>query len=237
MRTSRSARAFFCTSSGVLLLWAGTLLADEARNFAAEIELARSPEVYLVIEPATCTLQVKARGVLLQSMPLRRVAALGYRRTFERAPLPVLELPRLFEVTEEAAGGERPIVSPPALVSLRDGVESSAAPLPEEVEKPAAPASYQVAMGAEWRLRVEDGTSSLGLPAALGATLAEGWRRLAALRISQPPPAGPPFRLALDLDPEDARNLHHLLVPGTRMLLLALPSTGPPNTPRRCWVD
>ena len=187
---------------GVLLLTAWPL--------ALELELARSPQLYLVLRQEPARLEVRSRGVVLASIPVQRAALLvasGEATTATAAA--DLELPALWRVIDEPPDTWRRQIAPP---TLRPYGAEGPPPTPTVIatERPSA---FGVTTDSGWRIEVTDQPVP-GSTSRFGSAVATGWRRL----FGRPEPR-PPNRLVLVVEAESAQRLVHLLQPGRAVLL------------------
>ena len=200
---------------------------------AAELEAAKTGQLYLVLDPQAPSLDLKCEGVLLHRFPLA-----GARF----APPPRSSgPPRWPGVAFQLAGGlaepDRPLIEPPPL-----GAEDAPAPPKEEPTTPTggidfaarqrqeilhrAPPQYLLTFAPALEVSVQ------GVAGAPGATsprlfqrLGEGWRRLRRWF------AGPelPPRVTLEMPEEEARRLFLDLEPQIRLLVAVPPEAAKPG--------
>lgn len=190
-----------------------------------EAELAARPDLYLVLRVEPPELEVRARGMTLERVPLRGLAFLVSRPAWGRPPQAPPALPAVWVIGQPPPGAVRRQIEPESLAPFDPEAlaRAIAEPVPEAALAAEPPASYRVVLRPEtpsgdeqtWTLEVTaqpPDASSWTRPFRL---LADGWRRLSG---ASPPP---PRVLSLTLDPEAARALHHLMQEDTRLLLLA----------------
>lgn len=190
-----------------------------------ELVLARTGDVYLKLDPGCLELGVSAGGVELTSVPLAGVELLGYRPARRAAPsgaVPV-ELPMVLIVADDLPAASRRVVAPPVLRPYGDSGDPTppvrpADPPPSgvaDLSMPAAPPdSYRVKLLGGWVLELGGRPVSSGFLARIVQTLSDGWMRLTGEEPDRPE------RIVLAVSPDDARRLHHLFRPGTRILVL-----------------
>jgi hypothetical protein len=226
--TRLSALTCFFTSL-LLLAAAGAAAPPDPTKVAAlelEVSLARRPELYLVLDATSRTLEVKARGVTLD------IAAVSGLEVITRQPLlggqrpPSLSLPAIWTVEKGAGDIDREVIAPTELrpYSESDDEDSSprqtpppgVTPTPEPTATPVPepPASYRATTDNGWELWIRDRLPPQGLLVRFLAAVHDGWRRLRG-NAPEAPPA-----LVIVLRPEDARRFHHLLRKGRAVLLL-----------------
>ncbi len=228
--TRRSARASSSTSARAAALWGAGVLAWAAAAAGAETEplrdaereLARTQDLYLVVTAEPPAVEVKARGLSLERLPLAGVAVL-LRSEAGGAATAAAALPAVWRVSEEGAvDAPRRLIAPAELVpEPEEGAEApaAAAAAPEEEPLPVPPAEYRVGLDGGWELWIGADLPATGPLARLGAAVASGWR---ALWRSGPQP--PPGALALAADEETARSLHHLFRAGLPVLVAGPPA-------------
>lgn len=222
-----SALACFSISLVAVAATAGESAPDPGRVAAMELEagLARSGDVYLVLEPWHKELQIKARGVVLDSIALRGVEALTQRSAMAGGEPARIQLPAIWQIVEGPAQDFREIIAPEELKpydSADDGEEDAggdaakASPTPTPVPQP--PVSYTVALGNGWNLLITEKLPGSTLVSRVVGAVKDGWKRL-----FKPSAPGPPV-LALAMSADDARRLHHLLRATPELLITAPPA-------------
>jgi hypothetical protein len=216
-RRSRSARAFFFSS---LLLAGAAQAQDEARLRLLELEteLARKPDLYLVLDVPARRLAVKVRGLELAAVELRDVALLSFRPLLGGGSAPPLVAPTVWTVREGPGDTDRETIAPTTLRPYSESEEQEETPAGGAAQAPAAdkpetPASYRVALDNGWQLLLVDEPPQLGWARRFLAAIADGWQRLRGVE-----PAHPPL-VALVIDVEEARRLHHLFRSGLPILV------------------
>jgi hypothetical protein len=187
----------------------------EVRALELEAELAGTPDLYLVLTPEPPSLVVSARGKVLDRTALADVE-------LEATTATALEIPTVWEVATGPMDPTRQVIVPSSLREW-DGAEE-ATPADREAPEPAAgapqsgtsepitPTAYLVQLTNGWELWVDRPTDRGPLGRWL-ESVARGWRALWGRPIETPP------RVILDLDPDDARQLHHLFRSGLRILV------------------
>jgi hypothetical protein len=229
----RSALASTCTS----LLLATAALAQGAVEPAQsalelELELARSRDLYLVIDPGAQLLEVKVRGMVLDSMPILYAARQALVPLVGGGPAPDLEMPVLWHVTKAPEDTWRRVIAPPSLRPYtEDEEEPTPTPAPPDSGPPPThtPTPTPVEVPTDYDFKVDSGwvveVSAQPPPGMLGRlveAVSSGWSRLLGRQLQSEPP-----RLLLVLSPEDARRVRHLFIPGAAVLVAAnLTATG-----------
>lgn len=220
-RRYRPARAFFFSS---LLLVAATARAQEApatrlRLAELESELAKKPDLYLVLDPAAGQLEVRARGLALNTVPFTELSLLTFRPLLGGGEEPpALEVPAVWKVTEGPGDADRETIAPTTLrpYSEEEEMAEPVAGAPEK--KPGTgekPSSYRVRLDNGWQLYVVDEAPRLGWLRRFAASVRSGWQRLQGRQPGHPP------LITLVVASDDARRLHHLFRTGTPILVRA----------------
>lgn len=190
--------------------------AERLRLAELEAELAKTPELYLVLDPAAKRLELRSRGIGLVEVPLIEVSVLVFRPLFGGGAVPTLAAPAVWEVSEGPGDTDRETIAPTTLrpYSQEDEMEEPApagsAPADDE---PVEPSSYRVALDGPWQLLLVERAPSLGWFRRFFAAVGDGW-----LRLRGQEPRHPPL-VALVVAPEDARRLHHLFRSGRKILV------------------
>jgi hypothetical protein len=185
-------------------------LAGQARAafVAAELEAAKTGDLYLVIDPGGSRLDLKCEGVLLHTFALRGSRFAPPPRSSGRPAWPAVA----FRLSEGLAEPRRPEIAPP-----QPGAEPAPAPPPttasggidfaakqrEEILG-RAPASYLLTFTPALEVAVLGLTGAPGEEErSLSERLVEGWHRLR--RWTRGPDLPP--RLTIELPAADARRL------------------------------
>jgi len=208
---------------------------DRARSsaLAAELDTARSHRLYLVLDPAGPSLELRADGLPLRRFPVESAL-------FGRSRLAAGELAwpaYAFTLVSQLQEPERPKI--PIQAPAADPANAKA-PVPATAA-PAFGAAREEALAklpAYYRLRFEPpldvsilGEAGVaGLPGRLWRArhrLVEGWEALAAtLRGREVPP-----RVVLTMTPAEARRLFVVLLPKMRLVLAGPRPDHPPVSP------
>jgi hypothetical protein len=219
LRTRRfpSALAFFFSS---LLLAGAAQAQNEARLRLLELEseLARKPDLYLVLDVPARRLAVKVRGLELAAVELRDVALLSFRPLLGGGAEPPVIAPAVWTVREGPGDTDRETIAPTTLRPYSESEEQEETPAgggaaSPAADKPETPASYRVALDNGWQLFLVDEPPQLGWARRFLAAVRDGWQRLRGVE-----PAHPPL-VALVIDSEEARRLHHLFRSGLPILV------------------
>ncbi len=192
-----------------------------------EVPLAQRPEVYLVLSPASRTLEVRVRGITLDRVSLAGIEMVVHAPIFGgKAPSPP-PLPAIWRVAQGPGDTDREYVAPTELRPYNpDGYDDAkpgltpappGAPSPTATPVPEPPASYRAKLEGNWDLWITEALPPQGFFARASAAVRDGWQRLRGRGIELPP------AITLAMDREDAMRLHHLMRSGMSILVLAEP--------------
>jgi hypothetical protein len=210
------------------VLLAGAVAAQPASDGRAaalelELELARSRELYLLVDPGGRQFQVRARGIVLESVAMVDVVVRSMAPLLAGGDPPRLEVPAVWHVTQAPEDTWRRVIAPPTLRPYADEEEedptpwpTGAGPKPTRTPTPTpvmVPPDYDLKLDSGWRLEVASERPGF-YGSRLGGAIASGWLRLLGRQREDQPP-----RLVLVMAPDDARRIRHLFVPGTAVLL------------------
>lgn len=181
---------------------------ESARVLELEASLARTTQLYLVLDSSRRLIEVKARGVVLDQVPLRELALLHYRPLLGGDAGAEPALPAVWKVAEGPGDFSRETIAPESLRPYvseeeREEPEAQDAKKPEPLV-PTPPTSYSVRMDSEWDLAIVDRSPHPSFLARYAQAVREGWARLRGHAEERRP------LVALSLDPDDARRLHHV---------------------------
>jgi hypothetical protein len=208
----RSARASFFTSTLALAATLGLPPAAAAAGFAElELQLARSGDVYLLLDLRVPALEVRTRATLLETLPLAGAALYRFRTLGAAGDLTVA-LPATWTVTEDVAAAYRQVVAPERLEPFSPEGEAAAGRRPA-APTPERPAAYRVTLDSGFVLAVGAELPASGIGSRFAQALENGWLRLRGRAPERPD------LVALAMAADDARQLHHLLRPGTVLLV------------------
>jgi hypothetical protein len=222
-----SVLAYFCTSLAAAAALAGDAPLDPARVATGELEakLAKQANVYLVLDPPRRVIEVRARGVVLDSISLSGIETVS-QRPFFHASVPVVPaVPGLWTVEEGPGDTDREVISPATLRPYSNGddeaAEPDAAPTPVGTRGPAPtptpvpepPSSYRTRLDNGWDLWITDQLPPTGLLPRYWAAVRDGWERLRGSAHTYRP------AIMLAVTNQDARRLHHLMRKGTALLV------------------
>jgi hypothetical protein len=229
MSTARYRLALACTCTSLLL--AATVFAQspggvtsEAVELQLELELARVRDPYLLLDLGGRRLEVRARGMVLDAVPIAAVTVQAFVPLMGGLSRPRLEVPAVWRVTQAPEDTWRRVIAPASLRPYNDDEEEptptpagtspgpapTLAPSPTPVE---VPADYGLSLDSGWRLEMSTEEPG-GFGSRLAGAIANGWARLWGMSLPKRPP-----RLVLTLAAEDARRVRHLFLPGMAILL------------------
>jgi hypothetical protein len=190
----------------------------------AELEaaLAKTPDLYLLLDPAHRLLQVRSRGVVLDSMPLKGAEFMVHTPLFGSASAELPDLPTAWTVAEGAGDFSRELIAPDVLRPYkpeeeRTVVDEARNPKVKALhdEEALPPTSYQVKMRNGWQLAVVEEEPATSFFGRYAASLSEGLDRLRGRTREHPP------LLAVAMAPADARRLHHVFRSDLALLIAA----------------
>jgi hypothetical protein len=225
----RLALASICTSAAAALAWGGNEPPSPAYVASRELELvaAKKAQVYLVLSPELRALDVRARGVTLDRIPLAGLELLSQQPVFGRSLPSSPSVPAMWLVKEGPGDTDREIIAPTELrpMPAEDEEEEEPTPTPTPVGPtptptpiPEPPVSYRVQLENGWDLWITDRLPEQGALRLVGIAIRDGWNRWRGRGLDLPP------AVTLVMAPEAARRIHHLFRTGTAILV----TTGTP---------
>lgn len=201
---------------------------DPSRVGTVELEaqLAKKPNVYLVLDPPRRVIEVKARGVVLDSIPVSGIEIVSHQPIFGASPPEGPALPASWSVEEGPGDTDREVIAPASLrpySSEEEEEEPAATPTPAGTRGPAPtptpvpepPISYRSRLSSGWDLWVTDTLPPSGVWSRYWAAVREGWERLRG-DARQYRPA-----ITVALARPDAQRLHHLMRKGMAVVVAA----------------
>jgi hypothetical protein len=217
----RLAHACICTSLVAAAASAGDELPSASAVVALELEagLARQSVVYLHLDPGRRRLEIKARGVVLDSVNLAGIELVSHQPLVGGpvpAPPPV---PAVWKVTSAPSDREREPLTPETLRPMQDEEEepvadaSKPSPTPTVVAEP--PASFRASLDMSWDLCLTNSLPPQGLWSRFTAAVKDGWHRMRGHGESH----GAAITLAMA--PEDVKRLYHVIRAGMTILVTA----------------
>ncbi len=179
----------------------------------AEMEAAivKGTGLYVVLDPARSVLEVRSRGLVLDSVPLSGIEFLNHSPIFGGDEGAVPALPATWTLAEDAGDFEREIIAPNALrpyvpedkrTALDEARNPKVIAAHDEHELP--PSTYEVKLTNGWALEILDQAPQTGFFSRYAAAVKEGLGRLRGEKRQHPP------MLAIAMKGEDARRIHHV---------------------------
>jgi hypothetical protein len=221
-----SALASISISLAAVSAGAGDVPPDPARVVALEFEagLAKRPSVYLVLDPQRRVLEIKARGEVLDTVPLVGIEIISQQPLLVRDHPDHPPIPALWTVKRGPGDTDREVIAPtelrPAPKDDEEDVEptptgTSAEPAPTPTKVPLPRTSYRSRLANGWDLWITDRLPSQSFLGTFTAAVRDGWRRLRGLGEDHPP------AVTLAMADTDAQRVHHLLRSGTAILVVS----------------
>jgi hypothetical protein len=195
-----------------------------------ELDLARRPEVYLVVDADASRLSIRIRAMEVDAVSLRDIRTAWQGNGVAPGPPPTIEVPTVWTVTEPPTAEWRRVVAPAELAPYTDDRATGdvgAAGRPSPTPGASRPDRFTVSTDSGWRLAV---ATSVRDAVAVGGwrRVVRGWRRV----LHGPEPAVPPTLVLVVSAPDDARRLIHLFRPGAAVLLVGGSSGDAGSDPR-----
>jgi len=188
-----------------------------------EVALAETPSLYLVVHLAQRRLEIKARGLVLDSVALADVALTRYTPLGAASLGPVsAELPAVRAIVESDVATARRVVTVATLTPYpKNGAEEEEAPAaeasptrsPVQQADPAPPSSYRARLEGDWELWIDQ----RGIRPSAGQRLILWLGGTGRWLVGKPQQGS--VILGLAMTAEDARRLHHLFDSGSMLLV------------------
>jgi len=205
------ALAFFCTSAAGAADGRPARTPEELHLVDLEGRLARTPSVYLVLDPEAKTLDIRVRGIVIERVELQDLALLTYRPLFGEAVAPPLTIPAVWTILQGPGDTDREVIAPVRLRPYpKEGEETADEPPPAPVpasgkdgdDEPRA--TYRVLLDNEWQLYIVNAPPKSGFWHGFLEAIRDGWLRLRGQQAVHPP------LIALVVPEESGLRLHHL---------------------------
>ncbi len=220
----RSALASICISLAAATARAGDVPPDPARVAALglEVGLATRPGVYMVLDPQRRVLEIRARGVVLDTVPLTGIEIMSQQPLFGSSHPSNPPIPAVWTVAEGPGDSDREVVAPDKLVPApKDDNEEEteptpppdATPTPTPTPAPLPATSYRARLANGWDLWITDRLPPQDRVGTFLAAVRDGWRRLRGLGRDHSP------AVTLAMSDDDARRIHHLVQAGMAILV------------------
>ncbi|MDX1642721.1 MAG: hypothetical protein R3244_00040 [Thermoanaerobaculia bacterium] len=190
----------FVPAACTLALLASPLPAAEtlAESLAAELELARGSEIYLLIDTEGARLEVRSRGLVLDRVDIRRLGVKAWGPLLGARHDTDVELPTRSTITRGAPQRREIVVGGEAANGAGNGDDT-----PPAMTTPAVVGSYACVLDNGWLLQVRDHGEGDGLWGRLWEELSDPFDSRPASRDSHP-------TLVIELDTADTERLRHL---------------------------
>lgn len=225
-RMRRLVLACICTSALAGLVLAGSEPPSPLAVASREVELtvARRADVYLVLSPAQRVLEVRARGVTLDRIPLVGIELISQQRLIGRSLPAAPSVPAKWVVRQGPGDLDREVIAPEVLrpMPAEDEEEPDPpasppviGPTPSPTPTSEPPVSYRVQLDNGWDLWITDRLPRQGFFSVLGAALRDGWQRWRGRGMDVAP------AVTLLMAAEDARRVHHLFRTDSSIIVTA----------------
>lgn len=192
-----------------------------ARLKASEYEavLAKDPKLYLVLDPAGKALDIRARAMVLERVPLTDLLLLEFEPLFSKSDAPELGAPAVWKVIEGPGDTDRETIAPVELRPYSEEEEkveptTPGAPAKKKPDEVPIPTSYRITVDNGWQIYVTADPPQSSFFRRLVASVRDGWQRLKGEEPSHPP------LITFVVTPAAAQRLHHLFRSGTEILVL-----------------
>jgi hypothetical protein len=219
-----SALACISISLAPATAWAGAMAPEPARVAALQMEasLASKPDVYLLLDPERKVLEIKARGAVLDTVPLTGIEVISQQPILGRRLPSHPPIPAIWTVEDSSFDASRTVETPtdlkPAPKKDKD-YDEDATPktgptaTPTPTPTPEVPTSYRSRLDNGWDLWVTDQLPPQTRWQTLLAAVRDGWRRLHGHAQNHIP------AITLAMATADAQRIHHLLRTGMPILV------------------
>lgn len=220
----RLALAFISISLAAATVRAGDVAPDPSRVAALQMEagLATKPNVYLLLDPARRVLEIKARGAVLDTVPLTGIEVISQQPIIGRRLPSHPPIPAIWTVEQGAFDAERTVEAPTDLKpapkknaddDASDSSDTSAGTNPTPTPTPQVPTSYRSHLDNGWDLWVTDRLPPQSRWQTLLAAVRDGWQRLHGHGKNHIP------AITLAMSDADAQRVNHLLRAGMPILV------------------
>lgn len=169
-----------------------------AESLAAELEIAQSSEIYLLVDIEGARLEVRSRGLVLDRVDIRRLGVRAWGPLLGGRDDGGVALPALSKVTRGAPQRREIVVGGETAVGAAGDGET-----PPAMTTPAVVGSYACLLDNGWLLQIRDHGTGDGLWRRLWNQLSDPFGPRPAARDSDP-------TLVIQLDTADAERLRHL---------------------------
>ena len=187
------------------------ILSSGATVAEMEAAIVRGTGLYILLDAGRSVLEVRSRGIVLDSVPLLGVEFLNHSPIVGGGRGEVPALPVTWVVRAEAGDFEREVIAPEALrpyvpEDQRTALDEARNPkvIASHDEAAAPPSTYEVHLTNGWSLEILDQAPRTGFFARYAAAVREGWQRLRGQKREHPP------MLAVAMKGDDAQRIHHV---------------------------
>ena len=185
---------------------------EQLKQVELEGRLAKATNIYLLLDPDRHVVEIRARGVALERVPLVDVVLLAFQPFLGEAAPPPLAVPAVWTVAQGPGDTESEVIAPVALkpYPTEEEEEEQAAAAGTPAKKPGAPevpeksTSYRVQLDNGWQLLVVNQRPQRNVWHRYLDAIRDGWQRLRDVEPSHPP------LVTLIVSEEGAQRLHHL---------------------------
>jgi len=208
---------------------AGENAPDPTQVAALELEagLAKRPAVYLVLDPERRTLEIKARGAVLDTIHLRGVELVTQQPLLGWHQPSLPPLPAVWIINNGPGDWDREVVEPTELrpepkededtADTTFGPGTPAAPTATPAPVHETSTSYRSTLSIGWDLWVTESLPPQGRWGLFRAAVHDGLARAQGKRPDLPP------AVTLAMASEDAQRLHHLMRSGMAIVVTTTP--------------
>ena len=187
------------------------ILSSGATVAEMEAAIVRGTGLYILLDAGRSVLEVRSRGLVLDSVPLLGVEFLNHSPIVGGGRGEVPLLPVTWVVRAEAGDFEREVIAPDVLRNYipedqRTALDEARNPkvIAAHDETVAPPSTYEVHLTNGWSLEILDQAPRTGFFARYAAAMREGWQRLRGQKSEHPP------MLAVAMKGDDAQRIHHV---------------------------
>ncbi len=177
-----------------------------ARTLEIEAGLAKTPAIYIYLDPAKKLLEVRSRGMALDRVELQGVTTLHHHPLFGGADPQPLEIPGVWTVDQGPGDLSREVIAPEALRPYvpEDEREETETTSQDNKPVPDAPSQYFVPLTNGWALAVLDRAPRSSFYHRFAQAVKNGWNDLFGEDSPHPP------LVALSMSAADAQRMHHV---------------------------
>lgn len=193
------------------LLAAPTFAGTLEESLAAEVELARSSDLYLLVDTGKRELAIKAHGLVLDGFEIRRLGVRSWGPLLRGAASLPEDLPPVSTITRSAPQRREIVIGGASQATTPDEVTEAAGP-PIGLATPPVTGTYACLLDNGWLLEIRDHGENGRFWRRLWSQLSHPFASRRATRQSAP-------TLVVELATEDAERLRHLFRRDTAILV------------------